>query len=394
MEKQDTKYVDLETTLKAVGKEVFVNFYYDFKYKELGFSQLAEKIYKENPKSRTAGQSRRIYRAYHIFENNRQVEALRIIINSSKVTDKTIQRAKELLLEESAGENNEKTLEDVNKILKTIGKAAFVNFYYDFKLRKLNRAQLSAKLHKENPKSTSIRQDRRIDCAREIFGSNSEKKALNIIINSTSKVSDEIKLKAKEILEKEMLFVEADKDIEDGTIVKPAKERIAGIKRTEFSYVRKHASAKSKDSTTGRVRDFVKEQKIRSEIGKTGEEIVLEYEIARLKSTGLHEYSTQVKSMANDISKGYDILSYDMVGDSVVEIFIEVKTSESNSGRLRFFISSNELEKFRSCDRHRIYYLYKKGDEYNLHVVDKTKITDEVLAPMIYLVDIDGEFDS
>ena len=31
-------------------------------------------------------------------------------------------------------------------------------------------------------------------------------------------------------------------------------------------------------------------------------------------------------------------------------------------GRLRFFISDNELEKFRSSDRHKIYYLYKQPD--------------------------------
>ena len=31
MDKRDTKYTDLNTTLSAVGKAVFVNFYYDFK---------------------------------------------------------------------------------------------------------------------------------------------------------------------------------------------------------------------------------------------------------------------------------------------------------------------------------------------------------------------------
>lgn len=203
MEKRDTKHVDLETTLKAVGKEAFVKFYYDFKSRKLGQSQLAEKIYKENPRSKSTNQNLRIGRAFYIFDNKLEIEALQIIIGSSKVSDAVKLRAKELLLKESTGKSDENLLDNISKELKNIGKAAFVNFYYDFKSNKLNRAQLSTKLHQENPNSTSIRQDRRIDSARAIFESGSEKEALKIVINSSSRVSDEIKLKAKELLSNE-----------------------------------------------------------------------------------------------------------------------------------------------------------------------------------------------
>lgn len=40
----DTKYMDLNTTLSAVGKAVFVDFYYDFKNRALSDNEIAEKL--------------------------------------------------------------------------------------------------------------------------------------------------------------------------------------------------------------------------------------------------------------------------------------------------------------------------------------------------------------
>ena len=48
MDKKDTKYIDLNTTLSAVGKAVFVNFYYDFKNASLSDHEIAEKLLREN----------------------------------------------------------------------------------------------------------------------------------------------------------------------------------------------------------------------------------------------------------------------------------------------------------------------------------------------------------
>lgn len=100
MSTNDTKYENIEKTLSAVGKSVFVNFYYDFKLKKLGHSHLAEKIYKENPRSISKNQNRRIYRAFHIFEINEEIKALEIIINSSKVPNEIKTKAKEILKKE------------------------------------------------------------------------------------------------------------------------------------------------------------------------------------------------------------------------------------------------------------------------------------------------------
>lgn len=76
----DTKYTDLESTIKAVGKTVFVNFYYDFKNTNMSFEELRDKLYVENPNSRSKQQRFRIPRARHIFQTGQQIAALENII--------------------------------------------------------------------------------------------------------------------------------------------------------------------------------------------------------------------------------------------------------------------------------------------------------------------------
>lgn len=63
----DKKYEDLNTNLAAVGKAVFVNFYYDFKDASMPIEDLAQKIFTQNPTSKSASQNFRIPRARHIF---------------------------------------------------------------------------------------------------------------------------------------------------------------------------------------------------------------------------------------------------------------------------------------------------------------------------------------
>ena len=46
---KDTKYEDLNKKLVAVGKAVFVNFYYGFKDFSIPSDELAKKIYSKNP---------------------------------------------------------------------------------------------------------------------------------------------------------------------------------------------------------------------------------------------------------------------------------------------------------------------------------------------------------
>ena len=100
-------------------------------------------------------------------------------------------------------EYNDTKYTNVNETLNAIGKAAFVNFYYDFKDTTIPTDILSEKIFRENKKAKSTRQGFRIPRARHIFETGQEIEALRIIIDS-KKVDAEVKEKAKQILGKEL----------------------------------------------------------------------------------------------------------------------------------------------------------------------------------------------
>lgn len=102
MDKRDTKYTDLNTTLSAVGKAVFVNFYYDFKNASLSDHEIADKLLRENPNTKSDNQNFRIPRARHIFAEGNQLDALKIIIASTRVAPEAREKAKVILTEELA----------------------------------------------------------------------------------------------------------------------------------------------------------------------------------------------------------------------------------------------------------------------------------------------------
>lgn len=121
MEK-DTKYSDLESTLKAVGKSVFVKFYYDFKDTSISTDELAEKIYRENPRAKSVQQRFRIPRARHIFFEKKQIEALEIIISSLRVDNEYRKLAKDILLQEQQVSMLENEKAEENTILKDVNR--------------------------------------------------------------------------------------------------------------------------------------------------------------------------------------------------------------------------------------------------------------------------------
>lgn len=102
MEYKDTKYTNLENTLNAIGKAAFVNFYYDFKDASIPADELAEKIFRESPTARSVRQSFRIPRARHVFATGQELKALEIIVNSPRVDVGARDRAKAILIAESA----------------------------------------------------------------------------------------------------------------------------------------------------------------------------------------------------------------------------------------------------------------------------------------------------
>ena len=100
MSHHDTKYADLKTNLSAIGKMVFVDFYYEFKDFSISEEELADLIHKNNPRSVSNQQRFRIPRARHIFEQNQQLDALKLIINSKRIPQESRDKAAYILHQE------------------------------------------------------------------------------------------------------------------------------------------------------------------------------------------------------------------------------------------------------------------------------------------------------
>lgn len=88
--------MDLVRTLNSIGKAIFVKYYYDFKTKsrEACIGCFSES-FTDKAKSTRTGHAQRIFR------ENKHIEALEIIIQSNRLDDETISRAKEILLAEN-----------------------------------------------------------------------------------------------------------------------------------------------------------------------------------------------------------------------------------------------------------------------------------------------------
>ena len=106
----DSKYDSVQSMLKAAGKTMFIAFYYDLKDFSLSDKYLCEKVYRESPTAKSPNQRYKVPRAREIFKTNQQIEALRIVINSNKLSVEIIDKAKKILQEEmKLAEINEDT---------------------------------------------------------------------------------------------------------------------------------------------------------------------------------------------------------------------------------------------------------------------------------------------
>lgn len=101
-------------------------------------------------------------------------------------------------------------------------------------------------------------------------------------------------------------------------------------------------------------KDYVKETQVKMKTGFSGEQLVMDYEVTRLKKSG---YSTKIQHVSLlDDSKGYDILSFEEDGS---ERYIEVKTTKNQSmNKGSFYISENE----RKCAEGKNYWIYYVTD--------------------------------
>ena len=109
---KDTKYESMEKTLSAVGKEVFVRFYYDFKDKEISDEELSLKLLRENPRTISANQNFRIPRARHIFKTGQELKALNYIIKSVRLSGEVKELARVILERETFSNLTNEDIED------------------------------------------------------------------------------------------------------------------------------------------------------------------------------------------------------------------------------------------------------------------------------------------
>ncbi len=88
--------MDLNRTLNSIGKSTFVKYYFSFKIMscEECIAQFEEDYTDKAKRTRTT-------HAQRIFRENKQLEALDIIIQSNRVDSNTRNRAKEILILET-----------------------------------------------------------------------------------------------------------------------------------------------------------------------------------------------------------------------------------------------------------------------------------------------------
>ena len=138
------------------------------------------------------------------------------------------------------------------------------------------------------------------------------------------------------------------------------------------------------------VQDYERSQKAKQRSGANAEQAVIRYEKDKLNNAGKPDLADLVKQVSKESSDyGYDILSFEYNNSVYQESHIEVKSAKLSNNYIEFFISENELRKFKNDNAYKIYCLFRTGNEYKLHIVNKNDFfANDYLAPLTYKVRI------
>lgn len=143
-------------------------------------------------------------------------------------------------------------------------------------------------------------------------------------------------------------------------------------------------SSWSQDQPTRQPRkiDYIERERRNRDLGKAGEEYVVELERDRLQNQGFPELADQVEWVAKTRGDGlgYDVLSFDTDG---TERYIEVKTTKQGKS-LPFYLSASELEFSKEAgNQFYIYrvYRFKENDEPSLYILNGPVDETCVLTP-------------
>lgn len=141
---------DLEILLRKVGKQIFINHYYDFKEKDHLEELLPNDFTINSKRSRTSS-------ARKIFKLDRNIEALQNIINSERLESDVINKAREILKSELGDTAENVYIEQQNTIMK-IGRTV---------RNKIKDLSIKNKLSKEE-----VERMTEVDYSKKVFNSN------------------------------------------------------------------------------------------------------------------------------------------------------------------------------------------------------------------------------
>ena len=140
--------------------------------------------------------------------------------------------------------------------------------------------------------------------------------------------------------------------------------------------------------------DYEKSQKKKAKSGAEAEFAVIDFERERLNELGRPDLAVSIEQVSKTSSDyGYDILSFDVVDEKLVERHIEVKSATLSNNKIEFFISQAELRNYAEDDNYYIYALLRFGRNYRLHIVKKEEFLSDnrYCSPITYKVAIPVE---
>ena len=153
----------------------------------------------------------------------------------------------------------------------------------------------------------------------------------------------------------------------------------------ETRKIESHAYAKEIKINENQLEELLQKKK---ELGKLGEERVIEHEITYLTKNGRSDLAKHIRQISKEsISEGYDIISFDLDGNKK---FIEVKSSKSKN--FSFYITDNELNTARLLTNQ--YWIYRvvllDNGEININKfqnpIEKIDCDEWKISPLNYLV--------
>ena len=206
-----------------------------------------------------------------------------------------------------------------------------------------------------------------------------------------------------EIIDRIITFTKSKRDhliaADDASeILKDALEPIDG-QPYDFSsqlkevrpYVDKSTKYKEINNPLIKKTDYIKKAKRDAEIGYLGEQLVMEYEKQRLINMGFSDYAEKIKwqSLKSD-GFGYDVLSYDLIGTEMKEIYIEVKTT-TNKVDCEFPVTKGEVDKSNELkERYYLYRIYDVLKDPKFYRVPGKLEDHFILDPVTYLAKYKG----